>query len=71
MYLMVNRCKSDMQNELVQKLYRESDFERLLSESSDLVSKRRECKETLDLLGKAQSILNEIRDYSVPTTRRY
>jgi len=72
MYLMVNRCKSDMQNELVQRLYRESDFDRLLSESSDLVSRRRECKETLDLLGKAQTILNEIRDYSVPTnSRRY
>ncbi|PRP82407.1 dynamin-2 [Planoprotostelium fungivorum] len=71
MYLMVNRCKSDMQNELVQKLYRESDFERLLSESSDLVTKRRECKETLDLLRKAQSILNEIRDYSIPNPKRY
>jgi len=71
MYLMVNRCKMDMQNELVQKLYREADFERLLSESPDLVSKRKECKETLELLAKAQSILNEIRDYTVPQPKRF
>eukprot|EP01117_Protostelium_nocturnum_P014930 TRINITY_DN5737_c0_g2_i1.p1 TRINITY_DN5737_c0_g2~~TRINITY_DN5737_c0_g2_i1.p1 ORF type:complete len:714 (-),score=237.94 TRINITY_DN5737_c0_g2_i1:584-2725(-) len=71
MYLMVNRSKTEMQNELVQKLYRESDFERLLAESNDLVARRKECKETLDLLRKAQTILNEIRDFSLPAPKRF
>ncbi len=65
MFFMVSKSKTEMQNELVQKLYKEANFEHLLAESSDLVEKRERCRSTLQLLHTAQTILNEIRDYSI------
>lgn len=68
MYFLVYKSRQDMQNELVQKLYKEQAFEHLLSESVDIVTKRKTCQEMLDLLLKAQNILNEVRDYSLPSS---
>jgi len=69
MFFMVTKSKSEMQNELIQKLYKENAFEHLLSEGSDIVAKRAECKRKLELLNKSQSILSEVRDYSLPPTK--
>lgn len=68
MYLMIMKSKTEMQNELVQKLYKEQSFENLFNENPQIVQKRKLCKETLDLLYKAQTILNEIRDFATPNS---
>lgn len=65
MYFMVLKSKSEMHNELIKQLYRESNFEYLFSEASDVQAKRTKCKNQLDLLSKAQFIMNEIRDFSL------
>jgi hypothetical protein len=76
MYFMVLKSKSEMQNgkriflensnfiELIKQLYRETNFDYLFSEASDVQAKRMKCKGQLDILSKAQFILNEIRDFS-------
>jgi len=71
MYLMVTKAKQDMQNELIKQLYKESNFETLLAEAPDIQARRQRCKKQLELLTKAQSILNEVRDYSLPAPLQY
>jgi len=64
MFFMVQKSKGEMQNHLVQKLYKEDRLQHLIQESTDITSKRIKCKNTLELLYKAQSILNEVRDFT-------
>lgn len=64
MYFLVNKTKQEMQNVLIQKLYKEQSLSELLCEGPDVVQKRERCKTLLKLLGKAQIILNEVRDWN-------
>eukprot|EP01118_Nematostelium_gracile_P000753 TRINITY_DN10770_c0_g1_i1.p1 TRINITY_DN10770_c0_g1~~TRINITY_DN10770_c0_g1_i1.p1 ORF type:complete len:749 (+),score=252.76 TRINITY_DN10770_c0_g1_i1:179-2425(+) len=65
MFFLVNKSKTGMQNELVQALYKDQNFERLFEESPDIVSKRNAARNMLTVLTKAQSILSEIRDFKL------
>eukprot|EP00005_Dracoamoeba_jomungandri_P005912 CAMPEP_0174262004 /NCGR_PEP_ID=MMETSP0439-20130205/12712_1 /TAXON_ID=0 /ORGANISM="Stereomyxa ramosa, Strain Chinc5" /LENGTH=751 /DNA_ID=CAMNT_0015346633 /DNA_START=23 /DNA_END=2278 /DNA_ORIENTATION=- len=65
MHFLVNSAKGKMQNELVAHLYKEEQFEKLLEESPEIAQRRKACKQMLDVLRRAQAILNEVRDISV------
>lgn len=65
MYFMVNNSKEQIQNELVQELYKEELLESLLEESSDVAERRKYYSQTIDILTAAQKILNEINDYKI------
>lgn len=62
MHFLVNQAKETMQNELVAHLYKEELFDELLEESPAIASRRAACKAMLDVLRRAQAILNEVRD---------
>jgi len=66
MYFLVAKSKQQMQNELVQALYKDQNFERLFEESPDITSRRNAAKNLLAVLHKAQNIINEVRDYKLP-----
>jgi dynamin 1-like protein len=70
MFFLVAKSKQQMQNELVQALYKDQNFDRLFEESSDIVTRRRTAKNMLDVLTKAQNIMNEVRDYKLPQDKQ-
>jgi len=59
------QAKDSVQNELVANLYREDYFEHLLEESPAIASRRAAAKGMLEVLTKAQIILNEVRESSI------
>ncbi|EGC29038.1 hypothetical protein DICPUDRAFT_51521 [Dictyostelium purpureum] len=63
MHFLVNQSKEHIQNELVAALYREELFDELLEESPQISSKRKSCKAMIEVLRKANDIINEIRDF--------
>jgi len=62
MHFLVNQAKDTIQNELVAHLYKEELFDQLLEESSMVAARRSACKNTLEILRKAQTVLNEVRE---------
>lgn len=70
MYFLVTKSKQQMQNELVQALYKDQNFDRLFEESSDIVNRRRTARNMLEVLTKAQNIINEVRDYKLPQDKQ-
>eukprot|EP01102_Stenamoeba_stenopodia_P021446 TRINITY_DN8644_c0_g1_i1.p1 TRINITY_DN8644_c0_g1~~TRINITY_DN8644_c0_g1_i1.p1 ORF type:complete len:754 (-),score=182.83 TRINITY_DN8644_c0_g1_i1:121-2382(-) len=65
MHFLVNSSKENIHNELVASLYREELIDDLLSENPSVAARRKECKQVLDVLRKANEILNEVRDFAV------
>lgn len=65
MHFLVNSSKETIHNELVAALYREELIDDLLSENPSVAARRKECKQVLDVLRKANEILNEVRDFAV------
>eukprot|EP00029_Vermamoeba_vermiformis_P006673 TRINITY_DN2691_c0_g1_i1.p1 TRINITY_DN2691_c0_g1~~TRINITY_DN2691_c0_g1_i1.p1 ORF type:complete len:787 (-),score=334.88 TRINITY_DN2691_c0_g1_i1:36-2396(-) len=65
MQFLVSRSKNDIQNELVKSLYKEELFDELLEESPAIASRRKACKQMVDMLSRAQEILNEVRDFNI------
>jgi len=59
MHFLVNQSKDRIQSELVSALYKEGEFEALLSESPEIAEKRRQCRELLKVMKKALEIVNE------------
>lgn len=65
MFFLVNTSKEQIQNELVQELYKEDKFNVLLEESDDVAQRREQHEQTIKILSTAQRILNEIIDYRI------
>jgi len=62
MHFLVNQAKENIQNELVSHLYKEELFDELLCESPMVAARRSACRSQLEILRKAQNILNEVRE---------
>jgi len=62
MHFLVNQAKDTIQNELVSHLYKEELFDLLLEESNMVAARRSACKNNLEILRKAQNVLNEVRE---------
>jgi len=67
MHFLVASSKDKIHNRLVQKLYREDLFEELLGESPEIAARRKNTRETVQVLKRAHEILNEVRDFTIKT----
>jgi hypothetical protein len=65
MHFLVNTSKENIQNELVRCLYKEELFDELLEESPITAQRRKACKAMLDVLQRANEVLNEVRDFNM------
>jgi dynamin 1-like protein len=65
MHFLVNTSRDTLQHELVSHLYKEDLFSELLEESPIIAEKREACQKMLDVLRKANEVLNEVRDFNV------
>jgi len=65
MFFLVNQSKEDIQNILVQELYKEDLLESLLQESDDVAQRRDQYNQNIEILTSAQRILNEIIDFKL------
>jgi len=65
MHFLVNKSKEEIQNVLVQELYKEDLLESLLQESDDIAQRREQISQNIAILTSAQRILNEIIDFKV------
>ena len=68
MNFLVNKSKSEIQNELVSQLYKEEYINSLLKESEVVAARRKHCKVLVETLKKANSILSAVRDYNIEWT---
>jgi len=64
-HYLVIQSQTTIQNSLVSKLYKESLIDELLSESPEIVQRRKRTKLRLKQLKEAKSILDEVRSYNV------
>jgi len=62
MCFLVNKSKSELQSELVKNLYKEELFNELLRENDDIAAKRKATAKMLEVLTKANQIINEVKD---------
>lgn len=62
MFFLVERTAEDLNNHLVQTLYRGEGFERLLEEAPEIVERRAAAQQNLEILKRAAQILADIRD---------
>eukprot|EP01091_Cochliopodium_minus_P009360 TRINITY_DN2293_c1_g2_i1.p1 TRINITY_DN2293_c1_g2~~TRINITY_DN2293_c1_g2_i1.p1 ORF type:complete len:728 (-),score=255.63 TRINITY_DN2293_c1_g2_i1:60-2198(-) len=65
MHFLVNESKRAIQHELVSELYKEDLFSELLKESDTISIRREACQKTLEVLRKANDVLNNVRDYNL------
>jgi dynamin 1-like protein len=60
MCLLVNYSKESVQNQLVQKLYKESLFDELLYEDEALIQEREKCEKLLETYKEAANVISEV-----------
>jgi len=65
MHFLVTKSKLLVHNRLVQRLYIAEQFDDLLAESAEIASRRKATREMVNMLKRAQEILNEVRDYAL------
>ena len=65
MFMLVNKSKQRLQQDLALALYKEDQFEKLLSEDPEISRKRKDAQDLLNILRKALSIINEVNDFRV------
>lgn len=65
MHFLVTKSKLLVHNRLVQRLYVQEQFDDLLAESAEIASRRKATREMVNMLKRAQEILNEVRDYAL------
>jgi dynamin 1-like protein len=65
MHFLVTKSKLLVHNRLVQRLYIQEQFDDLLAESAEIASRRKATREMVNMLKRAQEILNEVRDYAL------
>merc|ERR1712190_191571 len=65
MFMLVNKSKQRLQQDLALALYKEDQFESLLSESPEIARKRKAAQDLLSILQKALQIISEVNDYRI------
>ncbi|KAK2073702.1 hypothetical protein P8C59_007960 [Phyllachora maydis] len=58
---LVSFTKDDMQKELLENLYRQSELDDLLKESDYTIRRRKECQQMVESLGKASEIVGQVQ----------
>lgn len=62
MLFLVNKLQNCLHNELVSQLFKEENFDALLSESRETLDRRKKCESLVETLTKAKNLLKEIRE---------
>lgn len=65
MFMLVNKSKQRLQQDLALALYKEDQFESLLSESPEIARKRKAAQDLLAILQKALQIISDVNDYRI------
>merc|ERR1712129_419219 len=65
MFMLVNKSKQRLQQDLALALYKEDQFESLLSESPEIARKRKAAQDLLKILSTALGIINDVNDYRI------
>merc|ERR1712060_441340 len=65
MFMLVNKSKQRLQQDLALALYKEDQFESLLSENPEIARKRKAANDLLKILQKALQIISEVNDYRI------
>ncbi|KAJ6823565.1 dynamin-related protein 3A-like [Iris pallida] len=60
MHFLVNYTRRELHNVFIRKLYRENIFEEMLREPDDIAAKRKQIRETLQVLQQANKTLEEL-----------
>ncbi|KAK4104934.1 hypothetical protein N658DRAFT_418039 [Parathielavia hyrcaniae] len=58
---LVSFTKDDMQKELLENMYRQSELDDLLKESDYTIRRRKECQQMVDSLGRASEIVSQVQ----------
>ena len=53
--------KDEMQKELLENMYRQSELDDLLKESDYTIRRRKECQQMVDSLGRASEIVSQVQ----------
>ncbi|KAK1825271.1 vacuolar protein sorting-associated protein 1 [Friedmanniomyces endolithicus] len=61
MLTLVEHTKEDMQRELLQEMYRQTELDDLLKESEYTVRRRKECLQMVESLGRAAEIVSQVQ----------
>ena len=60
-YFLVNRMKANVQKQLLEELFNEYSFERLLGESEESIGIRTRAIESLELLEQALVVMDDVK----------
>jgi len=69
MFMLVNKSKQRLQQDLALALYKEDQFASLLSESPEIARKRKAAQDLLSILQKALQIISDVNDYRIDGMR--
>ncbi len=58
---MCSFTKDEMQKELLENMYRQSELDDLLKESDYTIRRRKECQQMVDSLGRASEIVAQVQ----------
>jgi len=58
---LVQFTKTDMQKELLENMYRATEFDDLLKESDYTVRRRKECQQMVESLSRASEIVSQVQ----------
>ncbi|KAE9974511.1 vacuolar protein sorting-associated protein 1 [Venturia inaequalis] len=61
MYNLVGFTKTEMQQELLEQMYKQEELEDLLKESEYTTRRRKECQQMVDSLARASEIVNQVQ----------
>ncbi|KAE8349680.1 vacuolar ATP synthase catalytic subunit A [Aspergillus coremiiformis] len=61
MYMLVQFTKDEMQRELLENMYRNSELDELLKESDYTVRRRKECQQMVESLARASEIVSQVQ----------
>jgi len=59
--VIARHTKEDMQRELLQEMYRQTELDDLLKESEYTVRRRKECLQMVESLGRAAEIVSQVQ----------
>ncbi len=59
--VITRHTKEDMQRELLQEMYRQTELDDLLKESEYTVRRRKECLQMVESLGRAAEIVSQVQ----------
>lgn len=61
MYTLVQFSKEEMQRELLEQMYKQSELDDLLKESDYTIRRRKECQQMVESLGRANEIVSQVQ----------